>query len=98
MSASDALGKQFTTRATDMWGHDTDTRPSQIVAMRGKRPVGKLSIDRVAGAVHEVFVQPSYRRQGAASQMLDHARQHYPDLKHSTALHPDGAAFAKARP
>ena len=96
---SRALGPQFTTVAADMYGRATDSeRPSQIVAYRGKRAVGKLSVDRVAGAVHEVFVRPDYRRRGVASQMLDHARRVYPDLQHSTALHPDGAAFAKARP
>lgn len=96
-----ALGPQFTTKSHDMFGYETDDDPkytSQIVAYRGKRAVGKLSVDKVAGAVHEVYVQPRYRRQGAASQMLDHARQLYPGLQHSTALHPDGAAFAKARP
>lgn len=93
---------KYTTKPVDMYGYEPSDAKyvSRIEAVHtgSGRRLGYLSVDRVAGAVHQVYVSKPYRRKGVATEMLNHAREIHPDLKHSTALHPDGAAFAKARP
>jgi GNAT superfamily N-acetyltransferase len=61
------------------------------------RPVGNLiwSDNTPRGSeVAHVYVKTAHRRRGLASAMLDHAREHQPELKHSPALTPDGKVWA----
>jgi GNAT superfamily N-acetyltransferase len=48
--------------------------------------------------INSVRVSKPHQRKGVASAMLEHARQHEPDLQHSHARTPDGRAWAEARP
>ena len=52
------------------------------------------------GAIHKVFVSGPHRRKGVATAMLDFARERYPeqDIRHSSALSEDGAAWAASTP
>lgn len=52
------------------------------------------------GVIYKTYVSSQHRRKGIATGMLDHARTLHPekDIRHSTALSDDGAAFAAATP
>jgi GNAT superfamily N-acetyltransferase len=52
------------------------------------------------GVIYGINVDEKHRGKGIATAMLNHARARYPDweVRHSTALSEEGAAFAKARP
>lgn len=52
------------------------------------------------GKIYKVIVKPAHQRKGIASAMLDYARDLHPEahIRHSGALSPEGAAWAKARP
>lgn len=99
-------GGKYTTRAVDMFGNDPGdpkyvSRIEAVHSTSGRR-LGYLSVirgdEQRPSEIHKVYVSGNQRRKGVATVMLDHAREVFPDLQHSTALHPDGAAFAKARP
>lgn len=51
------------------------------------------------GKIYKVIVKPAHRRKGIASAMLDYARELHPDahIRHSSALSPDGQAWAEAK-
>lgn len=50
------------------------------------------------GTIYKVHVKPAHQRQGIATAMLHFARDQYPEsqIRHSKALSPEGAAWAKA--
>lgn len=52
------------------------------------------------GVIHGVHVSTQFRRKGIASAMLDFARERYPEkeIRHSSALSPEGAAWSQAKP
>lgn len=89
---------------------DPFSRGTAVQAYRGKKLVGTLQWGRGTpkydhptidgGIITRVVVHKSYRRQGVGTQMLETARQLYPDsdIRHSGALTEDGKAWSSARP
>jgi ribosomal protein S18 acetylase RimI-like enzyme len=74
----------------------TPEEPSyQLQALLGEAVVGIVDISATELVAHNLEVDPAYRRRGAATALLDHARERFPALKTGVSTH-DGDQFLAA--
>lgn len=105
--ASPKNGRQYVLRDVQGLGHGVEARyhgPSG----RLNHHVGSLSYfggrpeysgsNTDGGVIYKVGVKPRHQRAGLATAMLDFARRAHPDhdVRHSSALSDDGAAWRQA--
>ncbi len=71
-------------------------KPNGVRAMRGNVVVGILKFYTLNGEISEIEVNPSYRRQGIATELLKRAREVNPNVRHSDCRTELGDLWARS--